>query len=323
METLLRPYQCKQNRDHSDDPTFEAKRCVKSEVPYAIMSRDSSLDGLPYEIRLAILQVMPELPCLQALTRASVSYRRVYRSALQSILTKVLLRDVHPELLFDLLSITKAMKLTRDYKLYVPELKCFFESYKAKSVVSSKVEELDITTVQLLAEVQLAVHHVTSEFCQSALSQHPITGKPVTSYKPISHREAYRIQRALYRYELFCILFHEPATFQAEVCAREVGKTVLALEQKEKRSLNSQDRSSMFLALFQPWEVEELACVHDFLVRRYTALLEECLCREPGFREQFKNTALWDEGSSWIQCTDRSKEELHCRRRHDMTDFYC
>lgn len=73
METLLRPYQCKQNRDHSDDPTFEAKRCVKSEVPYAIMSRDSSLDGLPYEIRLAILQVMPELPCLQALTRASVS----------------------------------------------------------------------------------------------------------------------------------------------------------------------------------------------------------------------------------------------------------
>ena len=72
----------------------------------------------------------PDLPTLQALVAGSPSYLRAYRSQRHSILSSILLRDIYPDVLFDVLAIVDALKLPRNYDDYVPQLKAFIEQYK-------------------------------------------------------------------------------------------------------------------------------------------------------------------------------------------------
>ena len=38
---------------------------------------------------------------------------------------------------------------------------------------------------------------------------------------------------------------------------------------EDQRSLSAQNKSFVLLAMFEPWEVYEMACVRDFVMRRY------------------------------------------------------
>ena len=62
---------------------------------------------------------MPDMSTLQALISASPSYLRAYQSQRYSILSSILLRDIHPDVLFDALAIVDALKLPRDDDDYV------------------------------------------------------------------------------------------------------------------------------------------------------------------------------------------------------------
>ena len=65
----------------------------------------------------------------------------------------------------------------------------------------------------------------------------------------------------LYRFRLSRALFTEPR-----------GGTI---PPEYQSCFYAMDLSSGFLSIFKPWEVEELACICNYIVRRYTEILQE------------------------------------------------
>lgn len=81
------------------------------------------------------------------------------------------------------------------------------------------------------------------------------------SYGDLSGNEKRRIYRALYRFELFRALFAEPRDIRISPEARGCFDAI--------------DQSLLFLSIFKTWEVEELACVRDYITRRHTDFFRE------------------------------------------------
>lgn len=76
-------------------------------------------------------------------------------------------------------------------------------------------------------------------FTKATLTKSPFIVSPAT------FQEVCRIKRSFYRFETFCNLF------------REVDKVL---------SVVHEDRKTCFFQTLAPWEIEQLGCVHDFLV---------------------------------------------------------
>ena len=48
----------------------------------------------------------------------------------------------------------------------------------------------------------------------------------------------------------------------------ELGRKIRPQTHVDQRSSNAQNKSLVFLAMFEPWEVDEIACVRDFVMRK-------------------------------------------------------
>lgn len=271
-----------------------------------IVPQRASLEDVAVEIQQAILHQMPDLHTLRALISASPSYLGAYQSQRHSILSDILLRDIHPDVLFDVLAMVDAMKLPRNYDDYVPKLKAFIEQYKTtRALLDVALEPLEPSTRDTLWEFHLSVIDVTKDFCDYALSTHPVTGHGLNHHTSLSPNEVRRIHRAFYRYELFTVLFHEPDYYLEQQEERHRGRgpdsVRLALGRESIRSLDAQDKSFLFLALFKAWEVEEIACVRDYIVHRYDELYKEYKSelQERTGRESLYGAAPWNSTSDF------------------------
>ena len=266
-----------QTQGSPDVVVFKSRQVWK---PNLVPQR-ASLEGIAVEIQQAILHQMPDLQTLQALISASPSYFRAYQSQRHSVLSNTLLRDIHPDVLFDVLAIVDALKLPRNYDDHVPQLKVFIEQYKVASTsLDVALMQLEPSTKETLSECHLSVHDVTKDFYDCALSTHPVTGCRLNRRISLSPNEVRRIHRAFYRYELFTVLFREPDFYLEEQTERhrdrDPGRIRLALERDSIRSLDTKDKSFLFFALFKAWEAEEIACMRDYITHRYDELYKEC-----------------------------------------------
>ena len=280
MKKFLRKYRRQEHPKMQDSPdlvVFQPREVRKDNTVW----QRGSLENVPVEIQQIILHHMPDFSTLQALISASPAYLRAYLSQRHSIMSDILHRSIHPDVLLDAMAIVDALKLSRNYDDYVPNLKAFVEQYKTtKASLDVDLEPLKPSTTEESWEFHLLVLDVTKDFCDYALSTHPVTGQSLNHYTSLSPNEARRIHRALYRYELFTRLFHEPDFYLEEQDNRHrdrpPDKTRLALQRNSIRSLDSQDKSWLFFPLFKAWEVEEIACVRDYITHRYDELYESC-----------------------------------------------
>lgn len=266
-----------------------------------IVPQRASLEGVAVEIQQGILHQMPDLHTLQALISASPSYLRAYQSQRHSILSDILLRDIHPDVLFDVLAIVDALKLPRNYDDYVPKINDFVEEYmNTRSSLDVALQPLEPSTRDTLWDFHLSVIDVTKDCSDYTLSTHSFTGHSLNHRTSIPPNEVRRIHRAFYRYELFAVLFREPDLSLEEQTERhrdrDTGSVRLALERDSIRSLDTQDKSFLFFALFKTWEVEEIACIRDYITHRYDELYKECKSevQERMGRESCYGTAPWN-----------------------------
>ena len=235
------------------------------------------LEDVPVETQQAILHHTPDMHTLQALISASPCYLRSYQSQRHAIMSSILVRDIHPDVLFDALAIVDALKLPRNYEDYVPKLKVFVAQYMAtrKSPVVA-LEPLDPGTRDILWKFHQSVLDVTKDYFDHAMLLHPNTGEGSNHHRALSPNEVRRIHRAFYRYELFTVLFREPKLSRRDERLRrrdhERRAARPALQRDSIRSLDSNDMSWLFLTHFNTWEVEEIACVRDYLTYRYDEL---------------------------------------------------
>ena len=79
-------------------------------------------------------------------------------------------------------------------------------------------------------------------------------------YKPLSKMEETRLFRAFYRFQLCCNLF---------------GTGRHRTLRYHRLNFDSLDILRFFFCLFEPWEVEEIACIYTFAKEKYNQIFRE------------------------------------------------
>jgi len=247
--------------------TTNTSASFKRIEPQVITSTPSSasIDGLPAELKKLILQSSPDIISMKMLARLSPSYSTIYLNERKAILPEVLLRDIGTDVLPDALAVHKAFQIGFDGSVGRKDgVKLFLSEYKAErsSLSQAMYDSLDTQTLESLSHLQSVVAKIASDFCKTTLSTHPVTGEMIQPHEGLSRNEKRRIYRALYRFEMFIALFTVPRGAEVPLGCDYYFDAI--------------NQSFLFLHIFQIWEVEELACVRDYLIRRYTEIIQEC-----------------------------------------------
>jgi len=222
-----------------------------------LIPQKPTLEGLATELKIHLLHHIFDIASLKALTHAVPLYHMAYVSQRCDILRSVLTNCLGSEVIIDALALAKALDIRRDLKNHalVDEVKRFMEKRKfCRSPGLLDLPDIPPEKLFLLIRLKATVETMTGLFVESRTKLDP------TDLSQSEHR---RIRRALYRFELFCVLFGRSSFGHPQKwsCERTCG-SITAAEGME------------FLAPFEPWEIEEIACVRDYAVELYQHLYQ-------------------------------------------------
>ncbi|KAH8596262.1 hypothetical protein B0O99DRAFT_110493 [Bisporella sp. PMI_857] len=239
----------------SDKPPLSKRRRGKRKVVTG-----SSLERLPVEIKVLILQ-NADISTLKALVHASPLLHQAYRDQRRTILSAALTGTIPPGLFFEARFL---FKVTNVLSQHIPERdarrsELLAEYHENRRHASYVGEALDFKDLISMANYQLMIEKIASQYCKEMLSEHPVTGAQLASWKPPRQTELTRLYRALYRFQLYCIFFQEKISTAAPQTRR---LSVMAL-------------SRLFLSRFEIWEVEELACIGKYILDEYDFILRQ------------------------------------------------
>lgn len=204
------------------------------------------LEALPAEIRRQIL-FSSEYEALRALVHASPIYHQQYLPDRYHLLCKCLVTALgSPTMAVDAYAVkvtgsTGRLQARTPRKVY-KFLEVFQSCHPSCAVLS--VEGLPLDEV-----ISMLVFHFS--IIKPLVSYY--SGREIDclaeSPRPLSNTEETRIVRALYHFQLYCNLFgvgrYKPVTGR-------------------RLNLYPEDIMRLFLNVFEPWEVEEMACIHNF-----------------------------------------------------------
>ncbi|KAI9769446.1 MAG: hypothetical protein M1839_003660 [Geoglossum umbratile] len=196
---------------------------------------NSRLTSLPPELRHQILAEL-ELDQLSALVHASSVFYRDYRCNRRSILTnclQVTLRDVA----VDACAVFQSSPV-------------FFEGdQRALAHKSQFTKHLtEDQAIRMAAFHSSIIMPLASRYVNWAMTNLPKDLKRCPDYGPLSKTEETQVLRALYRFQLCCNIFGETPCCWASL----------------HYEFRVMDILKWFLGLFEPWEVEEMVCIHAF-----------------------------------------------------------
>ena len=266
--------------------TPEAEDEVISYIPSM-----ATLERLPTEIQLAILLNIGDIGSLLSLIRASPRYHSAYLSQRNVILKRVLFDSIHPDVLYDAFSAIDSTEImTSNRKDRAARVRSFLSDYKDNREKWAPPEHLDLESLYRLARLQNHVQHSTEDLCRIATSSHPFPGTQIVYGEELSINESRRFYRAFYRFDIFCNLFRNWKTPPDD----ELLSNASNRHHENPFQLEPLEKSSRFLGLFSPWEVEELACVRDYFFNYYRRMLHKF---EPDLRERNPHLDLSEDGN--------------------------
>ncbi|KAI9778197.1 MAG: hypothetical protein M1839_008314 [Geoglossum umbratile] len=230
---------------------------LKNSKPKPVRSNakfNSRMTSLPAELRLQILAGL-DLDQLSALVRASSVFYRDYRRSRRSTLTKCLqltLRDVT----IDACAVLRS-SLHEGPEGWIPEdVTQFLHSYQDQRASAHNLHFTKHLTedraIRMAAFHSSIVKPLACRYVHWALTNLSKETKSSLDNGLLSKTEETRVLRALYRFQLCCNLFGEgPFKFARGPFRIRYPFPVL-------------DILKLFLCLFEPWEVEEMVCIHAF-----------------------------------------------------------
>lgn len=228
--------------------------------------RNASLDGLPVELKWAVLQEIPDLPTLQSLIRASPAYYYAYNGQLQPILSAVLASDMGLEGFVDACALLEACTI-KEGPSWAHDMIQFMTGYQVDRALCLASDLGDVNRLVQIMQFHRMVHDMTKKFSQDALAVHPEFGRPSQVYEEkLSSTEVHRFHRGFYRFQIICVLFgkrHDQVFYNVQGGRNRVS---------ERTRFAFLDQ---FLSIFDPWEVEEINCIVLYIFRYYHAMLEK------------------------------------------------
>lgn len=212
------------------------------------------MEALPPELKIEVMQRADEISALSTLIHSIPSFFNVFTKAKTTILRSVLRRAIQPLVTQDALTVLDSSKLTVSG---TEEVRRFLESYKYRLKIKDPLtltESLSpLSTHMDLSRKHKLVEWFTHDLCTTILSSPPFTRQGETKSLPVSTEETVRIHRALYRFELYCDLFRPTIPSR----------------------LGPDEAREQLLDLWPAWEVEELSCIHTYLSRRLSDVVDE------------------------------------------------
>ncbi|KAF4464336.1 hypothetical protein FALBO_8837 [Fusarium albosuccineum] len=127
---------------------------------------------------------------------------------------------------------------------------------------------------------------------------------PISDDQALSAGEAYRISRALYRFQIYRNLFldKEEDLFPS-----------YDQDEDEDDSSPDKDQKKLFFDRHSPWVNEQLACVYDYLETRLTGVMLTILSATPAYRQVVVNGFQWGENlTDWLTEKTQLFEEQRC-----------
>lgn len=223
------------------------------------------IESLPVEIQRQIMLCLPTLGSLGAIIRASPVFHSLFQSEPKNFIAHCLI-NILGDTFLDACTARAAMqddfqkerrdamKLGHETSIIWP----FLESYR------KKVQQLPcnswIHSISLPEAIEMAMFHsstvepLVEEYTSWALANLGASGKPTD----LSRTERMRIQRAMYRFQIVCDVFgNKPKDGN--------------VSDQRPRQLGC----LRFLSSYEPWEIEEILCVHTFLQEQYQKKLLE------------------------------------------------
>ncbi|KAI0097640.1 hypothetical protein GGR51DRAFT_540579 [Nemania sp. FL0031] len=227
--------------------------------PYSI-ARTSHLERLPPELIHAILCQLSGLPTLRCAILSCRFILNSFTGSSSSIATRVFLNeldscDVRPEAIAALL----ASRLVNPTQSSAHD---FFQAHLQRRNVEVGIR-LTLDEVADLSRLHSTVSRLVKVFTDTRLQKLIAIMKDDHTFQPQepSTLERYRIMRTLYILEIFFNVFR-----QTSMPDPELGQCM-----------------NDFLLNFAPWEIEQIACVQEFLFFQVS----------PGFNEMTAHDVYW------------------------------
>lgn len=192
------------------------------------------IESLSVELQQIILSNIPDVLSLRS---AALSCRALYNALLSAetiITTRVLLNQVS----FDVLP---EAYITQEASCLEPHTEKNVRDFIARHLHERRPppEIWTLCDAVLAAKLHACVSELALQFIATTAKKSPVCGT-----RPATRAETSRVERAMYRFEIFCNLFREfwDSDFLEQLW-------------------------DFFFSNFSPWENEQLACVHDYLVQ--------------------------------------------------------
>lgn len=203
--------------------------------------RPSLIEGLSVELVRMILSALPDVKSLQTAVSSCPLFSHAFLEAETAITAQVLLNQIDSSVLPEAIAVFESSRLrphnTEDENRHA------ILDFVAQNLHQRPTlpRPLSLQNALCLGRLHFYVDWFAGQFAMTASAKRPLTGSKFIA----SPQEGHRIERALYRFEIYCNLFREFKKLQS-----------VALEEQRP----------MFFAHFAPWENEQLGCIHDFLV---------------------------------------------------------
>ncbi|KAH6613667.1 hypothetical protein B0J18DRAFT_460556 [Chaetomium sp. MPI-SDFR-AT-0129] len=241
-----------------------------------------SITGLALELVVQIMSELHDMSSLGSLILSHSSFYMAYTFASNRIVGCIIRRQIPPDLLCYAIFVHLAQGYV--FGCTTPKgVKRFFHDHDYdffEDVRWKLFPDEGIVDIRMAGRLSLMHNHVdyfTKRFVEDAKPiAHRRLGLPLESTGPASKDEIFRIQRALYRFQLQCELLRHQFT------------------KPEWVDLRPSVAYGTFDP-FAPWVNEQLACIHDF----FTRVVSE------GFDEVAAHDVEWGfEGVDWREGAD-------------------
>lgn len=207
-------------------------------------SSSISLTTLPLELRQKILCYL-DISSLQAVSNTCSSLYCALSGSKQLLAKAALLNEFDEALLPETYLLLQSMQMKPWSEAAVKSL---LDGHENATIETYAHLSWSLTDIYALGILNQHIKNFAADFASSALSAMNPNSENESTRQQLSATENRRIERAFIRFELYCRLFGKDM---------EYGKEIKSVEQVD-----------IFLVKLPAWEIEQLACVHDYLFRR-------------------------------------------------------
>ncbi|KAI1307128.1 hypothetical protein F5Y03DRAFT_126745 [Xylaria venustula] len=224
--------------------------------------RSSPVEKLPVELLQEVLECLPDVPSLYAAILSCSSFHSAFIGAECAISTAVLFNQIKVEVLPEAM-IACDSALLRPHDPNPKSRETILNFVTCNFLQRPTGHGLwPLWKALHLGRLHFYVDALAKEFAVSALSKSPLN----QLNRLPARQESCRIERTLYRFEIYCNIFREN-----EKRFSSSPSTVLS------------DRKRLFFDNFTPYENEQLGCIHDFLIQIVS----------PSFNEVAEHDVYW------------------------------